>query len=256
MSTASIFQKESAGSQRLAGIRRWGALLGGGALAVYGLTRRSAAGVAMAATGGLLAYVGATVDHLPKEIESYNSILVNCSREEAYRFWHDANQLPLFMRHLESFSKIGERQYRWTVLGPTGSRITWDTEMWTEREPELIAWRSMPDNPVNVEGSVEFRTAPANRGTIVEFRMHYGPLSGFAGKAIAKIFGQYPDFILEQDLRRFKALVETGEIPTTEGQSHGPRSAVVAIARLADPSRPLRPGSDLKQVFRAMRRTA
>lgn len=251
-----MFRKESAGSERSTGIQRWGTLLGGGALAVYGLTRRSAGGFAMAATGGLLAYFGATTDNLPKEIESRNSILVNCSREEAYRFWHDANQLPLFMRHLDTFSKLGQRQYRWTVLGPAGTRITWDTEMTTEREPELIAWCSLPDNPVNVEGSVEFRNAPANRGTVVDFRMHYGPLSGATGRAIAKIFGQYPDFILEQDLRRFKALVETGEIPTTEGQSHGRRSAVVALARVADPTRPLRPGSDLKQVFRAMRRIA
>jgi uncharacterized membrane protein len=160
------------------------------------------------------------------------------------------------MRHLESFSKIGERQYRWMVLGPTGTRITWDTEMTVEREPELIAWRSLPDNPVGVDGSVEFRTAPANRGTIVEVRMRYGPLPGATGKAIVKIFAQYPDFILEQDLRRFKALVETGEIPTTDGQSHGPRSAIAAVARLADPNRPFRPESELKQVFRAMRRIA
>jgi len=256
MSTASIFQKESAGSPRAAGIQRWGALLGGGALAVYGLTRRSPAGVAMAATGGILAYIGASTDNVPKQIVSHGSILVNCSREEAYRFWHDADQLPVFMRHLESFSKVGDRQYRWVVLGPAGTRFTWDTEMTAEREGELIAWRSLPNNPVGVEGTVEFRTAPANRGTIVEVRTRYGPLPGATGKAIAKTFGRYPNFILEQDLRRFKALVETGEIPTTEGQSHGPRSATVAIARLADPNRPLRPESELKEVFRAMRRSA
>ncbi len=252
-----MFQKHKGEtSQGSAGIQRWGALLGGGALAVYGLTRRSAAGVALAATGGALAYFGVTNHRTPKKIVSHSSILVNCSREQAYQFWRDANELPRFVRHLESFSKLGERQFRWTVLGPGGSRFSIDTEMFTDRPNELIQWRSLPDSPVGVEGSVEFGAAPASRGTIVDVRMRYGPLPGAAGRAIAKMFGKYPDFVLEQDLRRFKALVETGEIPTTDGQSHGPRSAVVAALRLADPNRPFRPESDLKQVFRAMRRIA
>jgi len=106
MSTASIFQKESAGSPRAAGIQRWGALLGGGALAVYGLTRRSPAGVAMAATGGILAYIGATTDNVPKQIVSHGSILVNCSREQAYQFWRDANELPRFVRHLDAEGRV------------------------------------------------------------------------------------------------------------------------------------------------------
>lgn len=257
MSTATNLQRQDAAcAQRSVAIRRWGALLGGGALAIYGLTRRSLPGIAIAGAGGALAYAGARTTKVPREIVSHARVLLNCSPQEAYQFWRNFENLPLFMLHVESVRPTGDRQHRWVALGPLGGRITWDAELVTDRPNEAIAWRSLPSSELGVEGMVAFGNAAANRGTLVDAHIRYQPRAGSAGRTIAKVMGKYPDFLLRQDLRRFKALVETGEIPTTEGQPHGPRSAVVAALRLADPNRPFRPESDLKEVFRAMRRTA
>ncbi len=236
--------------------QRWAALIGGGSLALVGLTRRSKSGVAMAAAGGLLAYVGATADRIPRVIVASSSVLVNCSPQEAYQFWRNFENLPLFMRHLESVSVSGDKRTTWIALGPLGTRITWDAEIVTERANEVIEWQALPGSRLRVDGSVEFRSAPANRGTIIQAMMRFRPPSGGVGRAVAKIFGKYPNFVMRQDLRRFKALVETGEIPTTEGQTHGPRSLKIAALRLADPDRPLRPESRITEVLNALRRIA
>jgi hypothetical protein len=75
-------------------------------------------------------------------------------------------------------------------------------------------------------------------------------------RALAAMLGKYPNFLMRHNLRRFKALVETGEIPTIEGQTHGPRSAKVAALRLADPTRPLRPETRIGEALDALRRIA
>jgi uncharacterized membrane protein len=237
-------------------IQRWGALVGGSTLALLGLTRRSTAGFALAAAGGALAYVGAKTKSLPKEFVAQASILLNCSPQEAYSFWHDFEELPEFMRHIESVTKIGNKQYRWVALGPLGRRVRWDAEITSDRPNELIAWRSLPGSEVRVEGVVEFSKAPADRGTIMETHMLYRPPAGAAGQAVAKMFGKNPSFLIRQDLRRMKALIETGEIPTIEGQTHGRRSAKVAALRMVNPDQAVRPESDLREVLNAKRRIA
>jgi uncharacterized membrane protein len=137
-----------------------------------------------------------------------------------------------------------------------GARIVWDTETVHVKENESIHWRSLPDSDLDVDGKVEFRVAPANRGTEMRVRLHYRLPGGGTGRLLARNLGKVPSFWLRQDLRRLKALMETGEIPTIEGQSHGRRSAKIAALRLADPDRPLRPGSKLSEALSAQRRIA
>jgi len=230
----------SACQGRAAAVGRWSALIGGGTLAIFGLTRRSKSGVALAAAGGALAYLGATVALGARQFFATSTVLLNCSPEEIYRFWHNFENLPLFMRHLESVTQTGPRSSRWVALGPAGARIRWNAEILLERENELIAWRSVEGSEIGIDGSVEF--LQSNRGTLVTAIVSYSPPGGAVGKMVARIFGKDPNFMMRQDLRRLKALIETGEIPTTEGQSHGPRSAVAAAAKLFDPDRPLRRG--------------
>jgi uncharacterized membrane protein len=232
------------------------ALIGGGALAVAGLTRRSKASLALAAGGGILAYAGSKAASRPAHLIASSTIQLNCSPSEAYRFWREVENLPLFMRHLQSVSVIGDRRTRWIAAGPLGSQIRWDAEIITERENELISWRSLPGSDIAVDGSVEFRNAPGNRGTFVSANIIYSPPAGRAGAAMAKLFGKHPGFLMRQDLRRFKALIEAGEIPTIEGQSHGPRSRVAAAARVLDPDQSIRGDSRLVDVLEAKRRRA
>lgn len=218
----------------------WSAIVGGGALAVLGLTRGSRAGLALAAGGGLLAYAGARAATRSGQLTATSTMQINCSPEEAYRFWRNFENLPLFMRHLDSVSILGNRRSRWIAAGPLGSQLQWDAEIVAERENELISWRSLPGSDLDVDGYVEFRKAPGNRGTFISANVIYTPPAGRMGGAVARLLGKDPSFLMRQDLRRFKALIEAGEIPTVEGQSHGPRSGVVAIARLLSPDQPVR----------------
>lgn len=252
----SIYRRNAqSGPDWLTAIRR-AALIGGGALALVGLFRRSKSGVAIAAGGGLLALAGAKAVPRERRFIASSSMLLNCSPTQAYEFWRNLENLPLFMRHLESVNVTGNRKSRWIALGPLGKRVSWDAEVVAERANELISWRSLEGSEMLVDGFVEFKSAPANRGTLITARIIYEPPAGPIGKTIARIFGKDPSFLMRQDLRRLKALIETGEIPTTEGQSHGRRSGVAAAARVLDPDQSIRSGSPIGEVIKARRRVS
>ena len=235
-------------------VLRWGAMVGGGALAILGLSRRSKAGLAAAAAGGALVYAGTRLDAQPREIIARSSMLVNCSPREAYHFWRNFENLPQFMRHLESVTPLGGDRSKWTVIGPLGTRIHWDAEIVTDRESEVIAWRSLEDSDIEVDGIVKFSRAPGDRGTLISPIIVYTPPAGRLGHSLARLFSKDPGFLMRQDLRRLKALIEAGEIPTTEGQSHGPRSAVAAAARLLDPDNPKKGTARMRDRVEASRR--
>ena len=235
---------------------RWSALITGGALTLIGLSKRSKSGVAIAAAGGLLSFAGAKAGARQRELIARSSILLNCTPEEAYKFWSNFENLPKFMRHLESVTLTGETRSRWTAIGPLGKRVSWDAEIAFDRKDDVIAWRSLPDSEIYVDGIVKFRNAPANRGTIITVVVVYQPPAGSIGGALAKILGKDPSFMMRQDLRRMKALIETGEIPTVEGQSHGPRSAVAAVARAINPDDPIKGEGKLTDIAQARRRAS
>lgn len=235
---------------------RWTALAAGSALAIFGLTRRSKAGLAVAAGGGLLAIAGSRLNTSPSQLVASSIMQANCSPQQAFEFWRNLENLPVFMRHLDSVSLVDDRRSRWVAAGPLGSRIRWDAEIVAERPGELISWRSLPGSDIDVDGYVEFRQAPGKRGTFVSANVIYSPPAGKFGGAIARLLGKDPGFVMRQDLRRFKALIEAGEIPTVEGQSHGPRSRVVAAARALDPDQSIRRDSGMREVLQAKRRLA
>ncbi len=243
------------GRRRSMSTQKWGAVIGGGALAIYGITRRSALGAALAAGGGTLALVGATRKSSQAKPSTWTSLLVNTTPQEAYRFWRDLENLPRFMNRLQSITVLDDQRSRWIAIGPMGRPIQWDAQITDQRENEFIAWRSLPGSDLEVNGWVEFKEAPAGRGTLITARLEFGATSGIDG-AIAKFFNKGSNFAIRQDLRRLEALMETGEIPTIEGQSHGPRDMMTGVLRAVDPNRPVPRGSGLRDAFAARRRIA
>lgn len=235
---------------------RWGALVGGGVLAAIGLTRRSKTGIALAGGGGLLAFAGSRVSSTPAHFVASSTMQVNCSPQQAYKFWRNFENLPLFMRHLDNVSILGSTRSRWVAAGPLGSHIQWDAEIVADREGELISWRSLPGSDLDVDGYVEFRNAPGNRGSFISANVIYSPPGGKVARGIAKLLGKDPNFLMRQDLRRLKALMEAGEIPTVEGQSHGPRSRLVAAARVLNPDQPMRRETGIREALETQRRLA
>jgi len=150
------------------------------------------------------------------------AITVNRPAEELYRFWHNLENLPRFMRHLKSVKKLDGKRSHWEAYGPAGTTVSWDAETTEDRPNERIAWRSLENATVPNSGSVRFERAPGNRGTAVWVELRYEPPLGALGATLAQLFGgQEPGHQVQEDLRAFKAFLETGEIPTTRGQSSG-----------------------------------
>ncbi len=228
---------------------RWISAIGGGALALYGLTRGSLGGVALVVVGAALVHRGVTGHcnlyeatgintaqggglrdasnvSVPAErgIKLEKSITINREPAEVYAFWRNFENLPRFMNHLESVTVTGEGRSHWVAKAPAGTSVEWDAETYNERENEFIAWRTLEGADVASAGSVHFEPAPGGRGTVVRVSLKYDPPGGRLGAAVAKLFGENPEQQIDDDLRRFKQLMETGEIATTEGQPSG-RSA-------------------------------
>lgn len=145
------------------------------------------------------------------------SIVINAAPEELYRFWHDFENLPRFMRHLESVSITGEGRSHWVAKAPAGTSVEWDAEITEDRPNELIAWRSLEGADVDNSGSVRFERAPGGRGTVVHVELDYRPPGGALGALVARLLGEEPEGQLQADLRRFKQVMETGEVVISDG---------------------------------------
>jgi len=199
--------------------------------------RRGRAAVALAAVAGVTALdvlaatrltgsrVGRTLPGASGKTDIYleRSIAVSKSPEECYRFWRSFENLPRFMQSLESVRQLDERRSRWVAKGPMAMRLEWTSEITTDRPGEELGWRTLDDSGAANAGSVRFEVAPAGRGTIVRVSLHYSPLGGALGAGLVKLLGHDPQSRIREDLRRFKQVMETGEIPTTQGQPTGRR---------------------------------
>lgn len=149
------------------------------------------------------------------------SITVNRPAEELYRFWKDPANLVRFMYGLESVRPIDERHSHWIAKAPAGKTLEWDSEITEDRPNERIAWRSVEGASVDHAGSVRFEPRPGGRGTIVRLELQYRPPGGAAGAAFAVLFAEAPEQRIYNDLRRFKQVIETGEIVRSDANPEG-----------------------------------
>ncbi len=219
---------------RLSSFRKYGAIAAGAALAVFGASRKNLAGTALAAAGGYLVFQGfRNVSDMRQSVHVTGTVTIKLPIDELYRFWRDFKNLPRFMQHLRSVTITGDRTSHWQSRAVMGATLSWDAEITDERENNFLVWRSLPGSSVDHRGSVEFRTAPANRGTQIALAMDIRPPAGKLGTGLAALFGNYPERVIMGDLRRLKQLLETGEIATTEGQSSGRRSAFIRMMQAA-----------------------
>jgi uncharacterized membrane protein len=145
-------------------------------------------------------------------------IAIDRPPNELYDFWRKLENLPRFMRHLESVRQTGQNRSHWRAKAPAGTSVEWEAEIVDDRPAELISWRSLPGADIDNSGSVRFERAPGGRGTFVRVKMQYDPPGGFFGASIAKLLGEEPAVQVQRDLFRFKQVMETGQVVTTEGQ--------------------------------------
>ena len=219
-------------------IRPWASIGGGAAMAAFGVSRRSWPGVALAAAGGFFVYQGFRESHrTARPIHVERSFTINRPVADVYSYWSNFENLPKFMQHLRSVETTGDRTSHWAARAPLGTAISWDAEITDERENDYILWRSLPGGAVEHRGSIEFRSAPFEGGTEVTVSLEYRPPAGKLGAGFASLFGENPEQQIREDLRRFKQLMEAGEIPTTQGQPSGRRSAFARMMHAATADR-------------------
>ncbi len=204
--------------------------LAGAALTAWGLNRRGADGWLLAGVGGLILFRSATgfcslykmlgidtahqgdarpVDYFEKGVHVEKSVRIQKSAAELFNFWRNLANLPRFMHHLNEVREIGDGRSHWVARGPGGYRMEWDAKILNQQANELIAWRSLEGADLDSAGSVRFRELGDSGGTQVTLSLEYIPPAGRVGSAIAKLLGRHPEREIEQDLRRFKQLMET-----------------------------------------------
>ena len=226
-------------SERAPGSWAWSRVIGDAMdLALLGAALRSdeahpqrigaAAGVVLGAAA-LDLYASQRLMHTdmePPEIRVSEVVAINSTPKELYAFWSNLENLPLFMSHVKSVSKTSDRTSHWVVKGPVGATLEWDSEIVDDQTDVRLGWRTLPDSEIRHEGVVSFEAAPGGRGAIARVELLYWPPAGKVGAQLARLLGEEPRVQINDDLRRLKQLIETGEVATTLGQPSGRRSMV------------------------------
>ncbi|MBV8497280.1 MAG: SRPBCC family protein [Gammaproteobacteria bacterium] len=153
-----------------------------------------------------------------------HTVCIHRPRAELYAFWRDFSHFPAFMENVQSVTVQSPTRSHWVIAAPAGRSVEWDSEITEDIADERIAWTSLEGADVRNSGAVEFRDSPTGRGTFVTVTIAYDPPAGELGRLIAKLFHREPKIQARQDLRRFKQLMETGEIPIATPPLAAPRA--------------------------------
>ncbi len=179
---------------------------------------------AIAAVAGITAldiYAATTRSRKDLGLEIAATTTVAKTPEQVYAFWRQLENLPTFMGHLEEVRVSGDGTSHWRASAPLGSSVEWDARIVEDVPGERIAWRSAEGADVRNNGVVRFAPAPGGRGTELHVTLRYTVPGGALGRAIARYFGEEPHQQLDDDLRRFKQVLETGEVVRSEGAPGG-----------------------------------
>lgn len=200
-----------------------------------GLGRTVAATAAVSAITATDVYAAVTRTRGSAPMQLTATTTVTEPPDEVYGLWSDLERLPSFMAHLDEVRVTGPRTSRWRASAPFGKTVEWDAETTQQIPGRLIAWRSVDGADIDNSGEVRLEPAPGDRGTEIRVTLRYDLPGGALGKAAARYFGEEPHQQLDDDLRRFKQIAETGEVVRSEGAPGGKR------ARGEFPQHPARP---------------
>jgi uncharacterized membrane protein len=189
-------------------------IAGGGAMAgvglIYGATRL---------------FGGKHIKTLPYGygIKVKKAVTVNQPSQHLFAFWRRLENLSLLFDNI-SVQPLDEIHSRWTLKAPGGVMLKWDAEITVDRKNEMIGWRSLDGADLDNAGYVRFERATGGRGTVVRVALQYNPPAGKLGAAIATVLGEKPESLVEEALRKFKQLMEAGEIATAMEEKKRPHS--------------------------------
>ncbi len=151
-----------------------------------------------------------------------SAITIDRPVQEVYSYWRELENLPRFMSHLADVRDLGGNRSHWTARGPLGTTVSWEAEIIKDVPPELISWRTLPNSEVVSAGSVRFKPANGDHGTELRVKLQYDPPAGKVGATVAWLLGEDAQHEIDEDLRRFKQLLETGK-SSTGARGRAPR---------------------------------
>lgn len=212
-------------------------VIGGAALLYFGFQRLSIKNVLMAITGFALLRRGITghcevneaigrntAAHEGSPVLVKRSITINKPREEVYAFWRKLENLPRFMKHITEVDQLDDegKRYHWQMEAPKlGKKVDWEAEIVDEIPNERILYRTYNGSDVGQAGEITFKDGPQGEGTEMQATIKYYPPQGAMGSAIAKMINALIENVVHEDMRRFKYLLETGQMPSGKGTSSG-----------------------------------
>jgi uncharacterized membrane protein len=173
----------------------------------------------------------------PGPLELHASTTVNRSPHETYGFWRDFENLPSFMLHLRSVSVSGNGRSHWEANAPVRRKVRWDAEITGDEPGRRISWRSLPGADIDNSGTVHFAPAPDGEGTEVRVHLHYDVPGGRIGRMVAKLWGEEPEQQVRDDLRRFKQVLETGDLVRSDALPHGTDARHQFVQSAAKPNK-------------------
>jgi uncharacterized membrane protein len=157
-------------------------------------------------------------------IKLKKAITVCSPVEHLYRHWRNLENLPRLFENVLSVHVIDDMRSHWTLEAPGGIPLEWDAEITVDRENDMIGWRSLDGADIDNAGYVRFERAAGGRGTVVRIALQYNPPAGKLGAAISTLFGERPGSQIQEALRKFKQIMETGEIPIALDERKLPHS--------------------------------
>ncbi len=201
-------------------IDQWLLLLGGATLVGVGLTRRSRAGLALAAGGAGLLWLGNRTGgrrHPHPATARAGEFVYTCActvtgaPADVFAAWRDFETWPRFMRHLDRITPLGGNRYQWIARAPGGLRLTWDAEITAHRENEVLCWSSLPGSRVDAFCDARFRPVAQGAATEVDVRMGFRPPGGLLGQALLWLFAPLARKQMASDIQAFKRFFEQGQ---------------------------------------------
>ena len=147
------------------------------------------------------------------------TVTINRPREDVYAFWRDFTNLPQFMDNIRSVEMLDDQRSRWVIEAPAGTSVEFVSRIVEDEPGRLIAWESEEGADVRNAGRIEFLDAAPGRGTMVRATISYDPPAGPLGRVVAKVMQREPAVQARRDLRRFKQLMETGEVTSSASPS-------------------------------------
>lgn len=201
------------------------------ALSLARPTHRRRRGFALAAVAGVAILDAFARRALPSpRLRLHHAVAINRPVDVLYAFWRDPRNLPDVLKNIDDVSAIDERRWHWVARGPLGARIAWDADLVDARPHRSIAWRSVPEAPIKTQGAIWFEPLPKDRGTRVVLDMQFEAPGAVLTEMLGKLTGDAPSQQVYEALRRFKQIMETGEVATTLGQPSGRRKPSVLLA--------------------------